>query len=562
MIIHRLVSILFIYLLSGLPLVSQQNAFLKKNNLPYVEGEIIVGFEDEQQKIIFLETLKAQNRSDKGAFIKKELFRDRLIYLVEISGSENEDFWIGKLKSEGLVKMAGKNYLIEDRSVRPDDIDYADQYYLETIGAPSVWRYTTGGKTALGDTIVVAILDSGFKPDHADLEPNRFYNRHEIPGNGIDDDGNGYIDDYSGWNNLTQSGELAHSAHGTSVAGIIGAKGNNQIGVSGVNWDVKLMMVSGVRNAGDVISGYHYVYTMRKLYNETNGTKGAYIVASNASFGIRHVFPQDEDIFRTWCEMYDILGEIGVLSVGATTNVNEDVGIVGDLPSTCTSPYLIIVTSCGEYDGLGVSPTGFSKDFVHVASPGERLWTTSSTSSENRYGNFGGTSGATPVVTGVVALLASLPLEKFASYSKENPGEGVLKLRELILSSVKPLAAFEERITTGGRIDLEETFKRIAIEYGFLISDNFRFTELYPNPCCGENGILNFRFESFDLESNTLEIYDLSGRRIFQTTFSPLTFSEVPYIDLNALNLPVGAGFILVMQRGKRKDARVFFRLK
>lgn len=265
MMIYRFFTIVLWALLIATPSLSQQKAALEENDLPYERGELIIGFEDESQKAVFQETFTVQSERGNRIFIKKELSGDKLLYLIDVSGGEGEDFWIEKLKRDGLVRTAGKNYLVEDRSARPNDIDYADQYYLETIGAPSVWRYTTGGQTALGDTIVVAVLDSGFKPDHADLEPNRFYNHHEIPGNGIDDDGNGYIDDYSGWNNITQNGDLAHSSHGTSVAGIIGAKGNNQIGVSGVNWDVKLMMVSGVRNASDVISKYNYVYTMRKL---------------------------------------------------------------------------------------------------------------------------------------------------------------------------------------------------------------------------------------------------------------------------------------------------------
>ncbi len=551
-------NIISIILLGAVFLSAQQPIFVPAERPEYVKGELLVSFTDEQQKQIFEITYADRN----DVKIVEELFGRLMIYLIEIPEGESEDAWSKKLKGQGVVNKVWKNYILEQRSKRPNDIDFADQYYLETIGAPDVWRFTTGGVTALGDTIVVAIIDSGFKPDHEDLEPNRFYNRHEIPGNGIDDDGNGYIDDYSGWNNITKNGELAHNSHGTQVAGIIGAKGNNQIGVTGVNWDVKLLMVSGVRNAREGVSAYNYIYIMRKLYNDTNGEKGAYIVASNASLGIADTFPEDTIDNVMWCEMYNVLGEEGILSVGATSNENKDVGILGDIPSMCTSPYLIVVTTCGEYDGLGINPTGFNNQHVDLAAPGERLWNISSSPMMDRYEIFHSTSGATPIVTGAAALLASMPFVEFAQYMKDNRAEGVLKMRELILSSTVPLEDFKDRTVTGGRLDLRDALKQILIEYEPYVTGEFKFTELFPNPCCGEDGRLNFKFEVFDLEENSLEIYDLAGKQLYQKAYAPLDFKEAPYVDLNEANIPLGSGYIIVMKRDKLKDARVFFRLR
>ena len=551
-------KIICIVLICTVFLSAQQQISAPTERPEYVKGELLVSFTDEQQKQIF-ETTYA-DRDD--VRIVEELFGRLMVYLIEIPEGESEDVWSKKLKDQGVVNKVWKNFIIEERSKRPNDIDYTDQYYLETIGAPDVWRFTTGGVTALGDTIVVAVLDFGFKPDHEDLEPNRFYNRNEIPGNGIDDDGNGYIDDYSGWNNAAKTGNLPHNSHGTQVAGIIGAKGNNQIGVSGVNWDVKLLMVSGVGNAAQAFSAYNYVYIMRKLYNDTNGEKGAYIVASNASFGLANNFPEDTVDNEMWCDMYDVLGEEGILNIGATSNTNADVGMTGDIPSLCTSPYLIIVTTCGEYDGLGIDPSGFNKQHVDLAAPGERLWNISSSPMIDRYEIFHSTSGATPIVTGAVALLASMPFLEFARYMKDNRAAGVLKMRELILSSTVPLEAFKDRTVTGGRLDLRDALKQILAEYGSFVTGEFKFKELYPNPCCGEDGILNFKFEVFDLEENSLEIYDLAGKRLMQKSYFPLDFDDIASIDLNEANIPLGSGYIIVMKRDKLKDARVFFRMR
>jgi subtilisin family serine protease len=144
---------------------------------------------------------------------------------------------------------------------------------------------TTGGLTVQGDTIVVAVIDCGADITHEDL--NFWKNYLEIPGNGIDDDTNGYVDDFDGWNAQSQTGVITSCSHGTHVSGIIGAIGNNTTGVVGVNWNVKIMPVQpSSTNEALVVAAYTYVYNMRRLYNQTNGAKGAFIVATNSSFGV------------------------------------------------------------------------------------------------------------------------------------------------------------------------------------------------------------------------------------------------------------------------------------
>src|SRR5690606_1454004 len=111
-------------------------------------------------------------------------------------------------------------------------------------------------------------------------------NHGEIPGDGIDNDQNGYTDDYLGLNVQTDNDQHASDVHGTAVAGIIGAQGGNQKGVCGINWNVKLLLISGIERESDIIEGYQYATALRNTYRNSGGTQGAFVVATSLSAGI------------------------------------------------------------------------------------------------------------------------------------------------------------------------------------------------------------------------------------------------------------------------------------
>lgn len=366
-------------------------------------------------------------------------------------------------RADAQVLEAQFNHYVTLRATEPDDPGYAQQWQYHNdgsqngtagadIAAPQAWDITTGGTTSDGDTIVVAVIDDGINLQHPDLAENLWKNRGEIPGNGIDDDHNGYIDDYDGWNAYTQTGQPSGGNHGTPVAGIIGARGNNGVGVAGVNWHVKLMVVRGSgSDEATVVSAYDYVLRMRKRYNLTQGAEGAFVVAANSSFGADNGHPAD---YPLWCAMYDSMGVAGILNVGATVNADMDVDVMGDIPTSCASDYLITVTNVKRND-MKEPAAGYGVQTVDLGAFGSGVWTLTRTG----YGAFGGTSAAAPHVAGTVALMYAVPCPEFIRWAKTDPATAALAVKNRILQSGAPNADLAGITVSGRRLN---TFGAVA----------------------------------------------------------------------------------------------------
>lgn len=355
-----------------------------------------------------------------------------------------------------------RNHFVYRRAT-PNDTRYDDQWHHVNIGqlngvvgadhnVEDAWDVTTGGVTVNGDTIVVAVLDDGIDTDHEDLAPNLWINRDEIPNNGIDDDNNGYIDDYHGWNTASDTSNIEAGEfddHGSSVAGLIGAKGNNELGVSGMNWNVKLMIVKNnfISIESEVIQSYSYVLENRLRYDETDGVEGAYVVATNASWGRDFGNPDDAPI---WCSLYDRLGEAGILNAGATANNDVDVDEDGDLPTACGSSYLIAVTNLNT-NNEKVRNAGFGLSTIDLGAYGAETFTTEI---GNGYGYFGGTSAATPNVAGAIALLYSAPCANFGELLVADPAAAALRVRAALLNNTAPNESLTGITVTEGCLDV------------------------------------------------------------------------------------------------------------
>ncbi len=365
------------------------------------------------------------------------------------------------IKKSELVIEAQFNHFLSNRQTIPNDPSFSLQWqYLNDGGSGGVidadidadlaWDIATGGLTTDGDEIVVAVLDDGIDLNHQDLLDNLWVNNNETPNNGLDDDNNGYTDDYLGWNIFTNSDNVIGGQHGTPVAGIIGAKGNNNLGVTGVNWDVKLMIIKNTEpniTEANALSAYAYPLEMRQLYNSTDGENGAFVVVTNASWGVDFGQPSD---FPLWCAFYDELGEAGIINCGATINANVNVDDDGDMPTACSSDYLIAVTNVDNTD-TKVSGAGYGPVSIDLGAHGNGTY---NIAVGNSYDNFSGTSGSTPHVTGAVALLYAVPCPSLIEAAKNDPAGTALLIKSYLMDGVDPNGSLNNLTVSGGRLNL------------------------------------------------------------------------------------------------------------
>lgn len=394
------------------------------------------------------------------------------VYLVrhpQLAG--NEATILDRIQSFRSIQAAQFNYLVQPRLL-PDDTNFGDQWGMNNTGqaggtpdadvdAPEAWNTTTGGLTAAGDTIVVAVVDGGVQLTHPDLLANLWTNYAEVAGNGIDDDANGYIDDVNGWNAYNNTGTLPLDAHGTHVAGIIGARGNNTTGVTGINWKVKIMNIAGSSgNTATVITAYSYALQQRRLYNTSNGAQGAFVVAVNSSFGVDFGLPANYPI---WCAFYDTMGAAGILNVAATANANTNVDVQGDIPTACPSNYLVTVTNSTRAD-LKNASAGYGVLSIDLGAPGTTIY---STLNGSTYGNLTGTSMATPMVAGIIGLMYSYPCVTIGTLMHQNPASFALLVKEALLDGVDDLPAFAANTVSGGRANARRALDSMAVLCSF-----------------------------------------------------------------------------------------------
>ncbi len=489
------------------------------------------------------------NRNASGPIsLKQTLAEDWNIHLLQVvENQDNSEQTLVALRRLSSIQSAQFNHKVEERSLEPNDTEWWRQGDMTLINAPEVWETSTGGLTANGDTIVVAVLEKGALLTHPDLAPNRFWNWHEIPGNDIDDDGNGYIDDFGGWNPQTQADDLGTKGfHGTAVNGIIGARGNNEQGIAGVNWTVKLLNIAGMDFESEIIEGYQYVGKMRQQYNQTNGEKGAFIVATNASFGFDYARAEDHPI---WCSLYDSLGQLGILSVGATANKNINVDLQGDMPTTCPSEYLISVTNINK-SGAKVSIAGYGKTHIDLGAPGIDTYSTYSSGPNNdlpSYNTIGGCSAAAPHVTGGIALFYSLGCEPFTSDAISNPAACARRVRDVILNNVEPNSTLDGITSTGGHLNLGNALAGVrelceGAQVGPL--------ELLEVQVLQSGSRIRVYYQTPNFQAYNFRIFNMLGQQLYEEEFTPLQFSE-NYTDFDFdMNLLPRGVYVVTVGRG------------
>jgi subtilisin family serine protease len=345
----------------------------------------------------------------------------------------------------GIDGVAGiePDFAIRPTAV-PNDPSFTDQWGLRNTGqsggsrggdiaAVSAWDVTTGSRS-----VVVAVIDSGFDYTHPDLAANAWRNPGEVPGDGLDNDGNGFVDDVHGWDFANDDADpMDDDGHGTHVAGTIGAVGDNGVGVTGVSWQVSIMGLKfldaeGSGSISDAIAAISYATRMRREF-------GVNVVATNNSWG-----GADRSL-----ALRAAIAEGGAAGILFVTAAGND-GVNGDrranYPANEDLDAVIAVTATNRSNRLPAFAT-YGPVHVDLAAPGAAI---RSTVPGGGYATFSGTSMAAPHVTGTIALLATA-----------NPAASATAIRGAILSTTRPLAALAGKTVTGGLLDAAAAVRAI-----------------------------------------------------------------------------------------------------
>ncbi len=326
--------------------------------------------------------------------------------------------------SPWVTEVAEPDYLVEMVDTTPDDMRYGELWGMEKIGCPKAWDIETGQ-----GSVVVGVIDSGADYGHEDLTTNLWVNPWENPTNGVDDDANGYIDDVYGWDFANDDADvLGPSSHGTHVVGTIAAVGSNGVGVVGVSWNTRLMILkmfadSGSGATSDAIDALEYARTMRE--------RGVPIRLTNNSWGgggysslLKHAI---EDT-----------GDVGMLFVAAAGNYSLNNDVTPFYPATYDSSNIISVAASTSSDQLAYF-SHYGETSVDLAAPGTSILSTV----PGGYGTKNGTSMASPHVAGACALI-------WEAY----PGASWEQVRSYIMTSVATNAYLLGRMVSGGRLDV------------------------------------------------------------------------------------------------------------
>ncbi|MBT3237112.1 MAG: S8 family serine peptidase [Bdellovibrionales bacterium] len=399
------------------------NAFaLGKMDLtkPYIPGEFVVKLNDSINKAALL------SHDD---FNIVELIDDDLAVVARDQG-EKAILGIRTLQRTNLFKIVEPNFIYTINEM-PNDPNFNQAWGLYNFGqidsknntgvagvdinALAAWDFTTGSPE-----IIVGIVDTGVNYLHPDLKSNIWTNLAEQNGvAGVDDDGNGYIDDIHGYDFIANKPDpMDDHGHGSHVAGVIGASGNNGVGISGINWKVKIMALKfmGSHGGGSLSSAIKAI---------RYGTKMGAHITNNSWGGGGH----SQLLKDTIQEAY----QNSVLFVAAAGNDGENSDLNPKYPANYQVPNIISVAAIDNRGRLA-NFSNYGTKNVHVAAPGVNIY---STVLGSQYESMSGTSMASPHVTGVAALLLS-----------DHPSLTVDELKKRIINFAAPLASLRKKVTS------------------------------------------------------------------------------------------------------------------
>jgi thermitase len=426
-------------------------------------------------------------------------------------------------KSAGVVyaEIDGIGHTAGIKGVTPNDTYYHRQWSLKNDGSFSMSPAVAGADIDMenawgieqGDsTIIVGIIDTGDKLDHPEFAGRIWINTDEIPGNGIDDDGNTKIDDVKGWDFANSDIDPTDDeGHGTNVAGIIGANGNNSLGYAGVDWHCKLMILKGINSANwgyfswwaDAI--YYAVDNGARVINMSLGGTGSSTTLQDAvTYALNH------NVILVVCMMntnnndiYIPVSYTGVIAVGST-----------DANDHRSNPFFWDINSGSNYNS-----------YISVVAPGNYIYGLAY-DNNTEYGSYwGGTSQATPHVAGLASLILA-----------QNPSLSPLEVKTIIENTAEDQVGLSSEDTPGwdqyyghGRVNAYQALSMVA---GISHNNSIRNQAIiYPNPSNGSFRLttsLNLPVQFKIMNQTGQEVYN--GKLIENSTYLNLALSSSLYL--------------------------------
>ena len=458
----------------------------------FVAGEILVGFEGEVPALYRTRGAAAALEAARTRVASEGLHSPRV--LMEVPATPTRAARVATLWQlpagtdvlQTAARLAGRpgiayaepNYLLSIAGT-PNDPRFSELWGLHNTGqsggtvdadidAPEAWDITTGSRS-----IVVGVIDTGVDYTHPDLASNIWTNPGETPGDGIDNDGNGYVDDFYGWD-FCNNDPMDDNGHGTHVAGTIGAVGDNAIGVVGVNWNVQIMPLKflGADGSGTTSAAVEAVSYATMMRN-----RGVSIMLTNNSWGGG---PDAQTLYDAISARRDA-DMLFVAAAGNSNSNNRSYPAGFDLDN-------IISVAATDRNDAKASFSNYGSDWVDLGAPGVDIL---STLPGEGYGFGSGTSMAAPHVSGVAALAWSL-----------DPQATYQTVRDAIFEGVDSVASMAGVTVKGGRLNANNTLGRI----GMVVSGS--------SPAAGEivttppaEFVIDF---SFPVKSDTLDASDLT----------------------------------------------------
>lgn len=436
-------------ILSSDRLANEMAAKVASSGQQYVANEILVKFKAGTSPSARLTALSRVNGSVAEKILTKAMKHsgdNEGVTLVRIPMAALDA--IGRLKGSAEIEYAEPNWIYYTTDVTSNDTYYTNGSLWGMYGDASPLKTNAYGSQAGeawaaghtgSSTVYIGIIDEGYMYTHEDLAANAGTNPGEIAGNGVDDDGNGYIDDIYGWDfnkNDNTVFDGTSDDHGTHVAGTIGAVGGNGKGVAGVCWNVKLLDAKFLGTRGgttaNAIKAVDYFTDLKTKHNLN-------LVATNNSWG-------GGGYSKGLYEAIERANQAGILFIAAAGNDGRNIDSSPSYPASYTNGNVIAVASITNEGDLSYF-SSYGATSVDIGAPGSAIISCipkkSGKSIISGYSSYSGTSMATPHVTGAAAL-----------YAASHPGATAAQIKAAIIAGAVSTASLSGKCVNGGRLNV------------------------------------------------------------------------------------------------------------